>query len=546
MNHILLVNTPWSDDFSVTRAEENLGLLYIEASLKKSGYRTSIIDGLACDLSYEDIMKEILLRIPSIFIGFSAYANNIKNTVKMAKELRTCGYKGHITTGGMWPSFKYREILSQIKEIDSVCVGEGEELSVELADAIAKAMDLKHIRGLATVHHDGTINFTSRKFKDNIDSFPVPDRSGYYLGMIKKKEYASIMFSRGCHGRCTFCNIASYINMCGGEYWRHRSPDAVVDEIEYIIKTTGVKVFDFVDDNFFGRDEKDRENCFLLGEEILKRKLDVRFSVACRVQGMDYELLNKLKEAGLVEVTLGIESWSEEQIKRYNKKLTVRDIEKAIEILHRVNLSYKCFIIPLDPYVTREELIENLDRMEKHRPLDHTFVYSQFFGTIRLDPYMHIFKKCLKDNLIEDFNEHDLDNYDIRYRQFHPEIQGIADAGRTIWTVFCICTTNLNVTGKKKNLPVYQWDRIKRDILLALKKLLYNYFREYISTGGNNDGSEFIYKRTEKICKDICSFAKNIKREELMELKEYIIDIGGIKISTRPEGFNEFIERILR
>jgi radical SAM superfamily enzyme YgiQ (UPF0313 family) len=564
MNHILLVNIPYSYDFAgtapeeklketykipadsktfaSTRMEENLGLLYIEASLKGAGYSCSIIDGLVYDLSYETLIKEIQKNLPEIFTGFLVHGKNIINTLHIVKELRKEGYKGHINMSGIWAGFKYREILKEVKEIDSVCVGEGEEVALKLAENLSKGMSLRNIDGLATRNKDGTINFTPGKSRDALDALPVPDRIGYYLEVIKREKYVPIVFSRGCNERCTFCNIVSYNKIFNGKAWRHRSPKAVVDEMEYIIKTTGVRNFLFVDDNFFGTGKK--EKYLLLAEEIIKRKSEIKFSLTCHVEDIDYKLLHKLKKGGLTEVTLGIESWVESQIKRYNKKLTLKEIWKAIEILDRLKLYHTCFIIPIDPYVTREEIIKNLDRIEKHRPSDHTVIYNQFFKKIRLDPYLPLFRKCLKDKLIENFQPEKLDNYDIKYRQFHPDVQGIADAAEAIEEIYSTCNIKLNITGK--TFPVHQWDRIKKDILQAFKKLLYKYFREYIDTGDTEKGKDFFYKKMNKTFENIRSFAEELKREDIIELKEYIIDIDGTKISTRPAGFNELVSIITK
>jgi len=414
MPHVMLVSGPENDRSFEPRLEENLGILYLEASLEKAGYDCSIIDGLAYNLNYEEILKEILTCNPSLFLGFSIFSHELNNIINMIKDLRKKDFTQHIIIGGMWASHKYREILEEVKEVDSICVGEGEELVAELAYALDAGMKLCHIEGLATRNEDGTINFIPRKFRDNIDSFSVPDRRGYYFDLIKNKKAISLLFTRGCHEKCTFCSIASYIKLCGGPRWRPRSPAAVADEIEFLMRTTGIKKFDFVDDNFLGPSEIEREKCFHLSEEIIKRKLDIRFSVTSRVDGVNYELFETLKKAGLVEITLGIESWSDTQLKRYNKKVKREEIIRAIDILDGLGIDYKCFLLPLDPYVTREEIMDNLDMMEKHRPQDHVIIYSHFWRKIRLDPYLPLFRKCLRDNLIIDFQEKSCDDYNIK------------------------------------------------------------------------------------------------------------------------------------
>jgi radical SAM superfamily enzyme YgiQ (UPF0313 family) len=544
MSHIMLVNTPHTNTVTNTRFEENFGILYLEASLKKAGYDCYIIDGMAYNLSYDKVLEEILNNIPSVFIGFSAYGYNINQTVRLIRDLRKKGIKKHIIIGGMWASFKYREILSQVKEVDSVCVGEGEDLIVELSDAISRGIDLSLISGLATRNKNNSIVFTPRKFRDNLDALPVPDRRGYYFDLIKNKDYAAIFFSRGCHGRCTFCNIASYIKMCGGSPWRPRSPIAVADEIEYIINTTGVKSFDFIDDNFPGPNEKEREKCFLLAEEIIKRKLDIKFFIGCRVEGINSSLFEKLKEAGLTVVYLGVESWANYQLKRYNKKITVERALKAIKILDKLGINYFYYLLPFDPYVTREEIEENLTMVGKIGLEKIDFV--SFCQKLYLNQYQPLFKKCYKDNLIRDFCPADLDNYKINYSQFYSEVKGIVEAGDTLAKLFYKILIKLRLTGKEKRIPVYQWTRVEKEILLAFKEKLYEYLREYFYSGKNDGACEFMRTKASKTCDNIYYFAEKITGKDIIEFKEHIIDIDGIKISTRPKGFNELISHIMK
>jgi radical SAM superfamily enzyme YgiQ (UPF0313 family) len=545
MSHILLVNAMERYGCFNPRFEENMAFLYFEEMLKRGGYKCSFIDGMAYDLTCEAIEKEILNNLPSMFIGFTIYATNINSTINIIKNLRKEGYRGHITAGGMWASFKYRQILNQVKEIDSVCVGEGEELIMELSEALYSGSNLNHIKGLATRGKDEEIIFTPRKFKDNIDDLPVPDRRGYYLEAIKKKNSIAMLSSRGCHRKCSFCGISSYIKLCGGRTWRPRSPIAVVDEMDYLLNTTGVKNFEFIDDNFMGPVTKDKERYYIFAEEIIKRKLDIKFVITTRVDVIDYELFKKFKEAGLAEVNLGIESLSEEQLKRYNKNITLEENLRGPIILDRLNIFYRCFIIPMDPYVTRKEIIENLDRMEKHRPLDHFVIYNYFWMTVRLTQYLPLFERCLKDNLIRDFNHHELDNFGIRYVPFHPDVHSIIETANTIRYLHNEITAKVNFEGRKKRMPFSEWDRIEEKISNTLAGRLYKYLREYIDCGSGEDGKEFIYKKMNKTCENISNFLEKVKREDILEFKEYIIDIDGIKISTRPRGFNELVSMIM-
>lgn len=537
MSDILLISTPLKhNDFAIKIMAENLGILYLEASLKKAGYSCSIIDGIACGLSYETILEEILSNPPGIFLGFSVFYNNITSTIRMIRDVRKKGFMGHITMGGMWPSFKYKEILSQVGEVDSVAVGEGETLSVCLADAISNGKNYSHINGLATRGRDNSIIFTQEKLLDNIDILPVPERQGYYFDIIKSVEEVSILSSRGCHGRCSFCTIASYIKLCGGKRWRPRDPVKVADEIENIVNKTGIKKFRFLDDNFIGPGKRARENCLLFAREIIRRKLDIEFIIFPRVEGIEYELFSKLKEAGLKSVDLGIESLAETQLKRYNKMITVEENLKAIDILKKLNISYSCYLIFIDPYVNLEEIKENLHMIDKIG-LEY-FSGFPIANFLTLNQYQPIFTMCLKDGLVKNFLPEDIDNINIQYSLFHSNVKDIVETSTLVFEIYYKCFNKLNET--KKRMPQKQWNRIFRDICSALKNSFYKYFREYLDSGQSRGGHEFIHSKMGHIYEHICSFADTITGEDILEFKEHIIDIDGIKISTLPPYLDYF------
>lgn len=529
MTDVLIVSTPLKQNECLeTFAEENLGILYIEASLKHAGYSCSIIDAIAYGLSYESVLTEILSNPPLVFLGFSVFFNNISSTIRMIKELRTMGFKGHITIGGMWPSFKYKEILSQISEVDSVAVGEGEALSVCLADSITKCKDVSTIVGLATRGSDNSIIFTSAELRDDIDILPVPQRCGYYFDTIKAVKEVSILSSRGCHGSCTFCSVASYVKLCGGKRWRPRDPVKVVDELEFVIKQTGINKFRFWDDNFIGPGQIEREKCLLIANEIIKRKLDIEFSIFPRVDGIEYELISRLKEAGLIYIDVAVESLVETQLKRYNKMVSVEENLKAIEILKKLNVTYNCYLIFYDPYVTLDEIRQNLSMIDKIG-LEH-FAGLPISNFLSLNQYQPIFSKCLKDGLVENFMPEDIDNLTIKYSQLNSNVNGLIEASVMAFIIYNKCFNIL--FEMKKRIPSKPCNRIFAEICNALKERFYKHFCDFFNSGQATGGGSLIQSKMGHIYETVSSFADTITREDIVEFKEHIIDIDGVKIST--------------
>ena len=121
-----------------------------------------------------------------------------------------------------------------------------------------------------TCRKDGKIvKNPDRPYIEDLDSLPFPAR--HLWPMERLREYEDILYlatSRGCVYWCEFCTT---VRMHGRKY-RMRSPKNVVDELEFLHKTYGVKKFTFCDDAF----TVDQPRTEALCSEILQRGLKIR------------------------------------------------------------------------------------------------------------------------------------------------------------------------------------------------------------------------------------------------------------------------------
>ena len=122
----------------------------------------------------------------------------------------------------------------------------------------------------------------------DLDSLPFPVRD-LLPEVLEQTGYASLLSSRGCYGRCTFCSVNAFFARFGAKY-RMRSVENVLAEMEELQRNYGVRNFAFNDANFIcGR--KGRERAFEFAEALLKRGIKARFSIQCRVNDVEKELL---------------------------------------------------------------------------------------------------------------------------------------------------------------------------------------------------------------------------------------------------------------
>jgi radical SAM superfamily enzyme YgiQ (UPF0313 family) len=119
-----------------------------------------------------------------------------------------------------------------------------------------------------------------------------------------------LLASRGCPEFCTYCPhriLASY---------RSRSVANVVDEIEYLCSLKRNPYVVFRDPLF----SEDRDRCLALCDEIRSRGLRLRFECETRLDRLDPELLQTLRQAGLAAISFGVETSSAETLKRSGRR----------------------------------------------------------------------------------------------------------------------------------------------------------------------------------------------------------------------------------
>lgn len=362
---VLLVNPP-SDFRPVTGEEgsrEHLGLGYLAATLRQAGFTVEILDAYFGGYSVRQTAREILKRQFRV-LGISVFQAAARKTFKLLKYLRRGGLKAHITLGGHFPTLKDREIMDYAPEVDSIVRGEGEHTLLELVRALSDGGALSGILGLTYRQGSEIVRNDSRPLIRDLDSLPFPARDT--LNVQKWGPRAMVAASRGCYAACSFCSIRSFYKSSAGPTWRGRSPENVVDEVEWLHKTYGVTSISFADDDFFGPGRAGKERARRIGEEILQRGLMIEFHISLRANDVEEELLAFLKSSGLRGVFLGLESGIQSDLDFYAKGVTVEDNVRALKVMRNLGLDVKVGFILLNPTSRFDEVIRNLEFLKEH------------------------------------------------------------------------------------------------------------------------------------------------------------------------------------
>lgn len=348
-----------------------LGMVYLATVLVNEGFETIIMDQLALDIDNDELVKKVAWLSPDI-VGFSVVSSAMPNTEKLAKAIRITCPHALLVFGNLHASYFAEPIVSD-GLADVVVHGEGEEALLEIANAVRKRRDLGDIKGIT--FRDGTqvITTPSRSPLD-IDSLPLPRWELLDIDLPVYKNDAmfgiygrnvSIQASRGCPYRCIYC---SHDKVFKGV--RRRRIEAVVDEIEYVVKTYGVNQFQFYD-SYFPWSVK---SGLMFADEIKRRGLmgKIRFMTEMRVDVVDDEMIRQLKEVGLISLCLGFESGNQAVLDSIGKKTTIEQGLEAARIVKKHNVRFFGFFMMGFPGETEETCRDTIEYALK---IDPDFMY---------------------------------------------------------------------------------------------------------------------------------------------------------------------------
>ena len=374
MNKIVFINPPLSisNRYGVRSQGGGqtppIGLANLAAMTRKYGFETAIIDAAALKLEYTEIAK-VVIDNKFKYVGITAVTISVGHAARLAEMIKN--YDKSIVTiiGGPHLTAVPAETMSRYPQFDIGVIGEADYTIIELLNALENKENLDKVSGLIIRKNSSLFSTLPRKRIENLDDLPkpawdlLPNLAKYYcppVHTLKRIPAALLIASRGCPGRCIFCDRSVFGNLLHAY-----SAEYTFELIKDLYYNYGIREIQLRDDNFTAYRNRTVELC-----EILKReRLDLVWTCAGRVDMVDFPILRLMKEAGCWQIWYGIESGSQAVLNTIQKNTTIDQIQKAVYMTRDAGISPCGFFIIGSPTETKESL-ESTVRLALELPLD--------------------------------------------------------------------------------------------------------------------------------------------------------------------------------
>jgi len=409
---ILLINPPQDntvkagieDDFiDIIGYYPPLGLLYLATCLTNVGYEIKLIDCVPQKIGFKELETEILNFEP-FAVGITTYTMSMVDVLMVVNLVKKINPVIYTILGGHHTNLYPKESINY-KNVDYILNGEGEETLIQLLTALENNLsedELIKIQGIGFLKNKKEYINPTKAYIKNLDELPIPKREflplEIYKSIVGKNTMvATIMSSRGCPFKCTYCYTPN-------KSYRSRSTENMISEIKYLIEL-GFKEIFFFDDLFALKSEKVIE----FAKALQKENIKIDWSFRARINTINQELVDEVKKAGIHRIQFGIESGVDKTLKRVKKGINTEQIKQAIKMCKKVKITtIGNFMIGL-PDETEED-IENTLKFSRKIGLN----YAQYSVLVPY-PFTEIYEEALKINLFskdfwQEFSDNPIEN----------------------------------------------------------------------------------------------------------------------------------------
>jgi radical SAM superfamily enzyme YgiQ (UPF0313 family) len=347
-----------------------LGLLYVSGYLKSKNISNDVFDTTFSNQTTQ--LEFILEKKPKVICIYTNLMTKIE-VIKLMRILKTETYNfPKIVLGGPDVTYNVENYLKA--GADFLVIGEGEETTFELYQAIINNSDIHQINGIAFLENNQVIQTQARtKFKE-LNELPLPNREAIsmqkYLETWKNnhgKSSMTISTQRGCPYTCKWCSTAVY-----GQSYRRRPAHLVVEEMKMLKEKYNPDAIWFVDDVFTISHKWLTE----FHSEIIKQNAIIPFECITRAERLNDEILQLLKEIGCFRIWIGAESGSQKIIDLMDRRVDINHVKKMIQDTNAIGIETGTFVMVGYPEETIEDIDKTIQYLKEAKPTQYTITIA--------------------------------------------------------------------------------------------------------------------------------------------------------------------------
>jgi len=364
-------------------------------------------------MDYSEKILEELARVckGSDLVGFAVMSNYFVRVCSATKKIKELGIP--IIWGGIHPTVKPVECL---EHADMICIGEGEEALLEVANAIEAGKKIDNIRNIGLNVSNGTKINPVRPLEKNLDKYPFQDydiKNHYILDgerivrmtrdVLEKAmfiDYGRVsylaMASRGCPHSCTYCSNNALKKIYGIKgFVRFRSPENVIEELKQAYeKYDFIEAILMVDDTFFAMPMKDMK----LFCDMYKEKINLPLRCQGSPLTFNSEKLKLLLQANMFQLEIGIQSYSQKTLSDiYKRNTPKRLIDEVVNANSESGIDTNYHIIVDNPYESKEDVKESIRFIASLPKSAKVALFSLTFY-----PGTELYERAKKSGIIKD------------------------------------------------------------------------------------------------------------------------------------------------
>lgn len=328
--------------------KELINIMQLSAIAKKRNYETK--------LSSSFLLSEIKEYKPAFLVINTNYFDYEKQ-LSALKELD--GFLDETIVIAHGANFNYNSYseLQKHPMIDIVLRGEIEQAF----DEIIQYNDLKKVKGITYRVENKITQTPDREPMGNLNHLVNLDREIIDVNSFKRfdddKTYAPINLARGCSNNCFFC-VDCFLN---GSAVQYKDTAFVLEEISECIEKYNISDFYFAADVFNFDNDWVKKLCRL----IIESKMKINYVVSTRIELLDFETLQLMKESGCNLIITGIEAADEKVLEKIGKKITLNEITEKNNLINKAGISVFASYILGSPWETRETIEKTYELAKK-------------------------------------------------------------------------------------------------------------------------------------------------------------------------------------